>query len=186
MKTCVIMGNGPSLLDMPKDTLDKMDSFGVNYCPYSPTYYVCVDHDLLTSHHEEIYNLAIGAKTAFLAAKEYGTSNLYDMSNVCLIHKDDNHFKDEHFFSGFTVVYVALKCAFYLGYERVHLWGVDHSPAWNHWREDYPKGDTLHRLQRMQEMEYHYRLAQKVYTVNGRRIVNHSHHSKLNAIFPRR
>lgn len=186
MKTCVIMGNGPSLNDMPKDILQNTDSFGVNYCPYSPTYYVCIDHDILINHPEKILKLATEAKTAFLAAKEYGTSELYDLANLFLIEKDTSHFKNEHFFSGLTVVYVALKCAFYLGYERIHLWGVDHSPEWDHYKDDYPRGDIEHRAARMQEMEYHYRLAQRVYTVNGRRIVNHSRHSKLDAIFPRK
>ena len=186
MKTCVIMGNGPSLLEMPKSAIEQYDTFGVNYCPYSPTYYVCIDHDLLVNHHAEVYSLAAAAKIAFLADKEKGTSPLYDLPDVWLVAKDKEYFAAEHFFSGFTVVYVALKMAFYLGYERVHLWGVDHSPEWNHWREDYPKGDQAHRLQRMQEMEYHYRLAQRVYAVNGRRIVNHSHHSRLDAIFSRK
>lgn len=186
MKTCVIMGNGPSLLDMPHDTLAKMDSFGVNYCPHSPMYYVCIDHDILTNHHDKIYHLATEAKTAFLSINEYGTSNLYDNSNVLLIKRDKNHFLEERFMSGFTVVYVALKCAFYLGYERVHLWGVDHSPSWEHYKADYPAGDVIHRAARMREMEYHYRLAQSIYAIHGRRIVNHSHHSKLDAIFPRK
>ena len=186
MKTCVIMGNGPSLNDMPPEILLKMDSFGVNYCPYSPTYYVCVDRDLLIDHHEEIYPLAAGAKTAFLSAKEYGTSNLYEIEGLKMVTHDTGVFREEHFFTGLTVVYVALKIAFYLGYERVHLWGVDHNPEWNHYKEGYPVIDKVHRLARMQEMEYHYRLAQKVYAVNNRRIVNHSHPSKLDAIFPRK
>lgn len=186
MKTCVIMGNGPSLLDMPADTLQKFDTFGVNYCPHSPAYYVCVDNDILINHHEKIYKLAAGAKLAFLAAKEFGSSRLYDLNNLFLIRKDETDFKDEHFFSGFTVVYVALKAAFYLGYERVHLWGVDHSPEWDHFRDDYPKGDIEHRAARMNEMFYHYKLAQRVYAENDRRIVNHSRHSRLDLIFPRK
>jgi len=185
MKTCVIMGNGPSLLEMPADILGEMDSFGVNYAPYLPTYYACVDHDILTSHHDKIYHLVAGAKTAFLPLKEHGTSDLYNLPNVTLVRRDESNFKDERFFSGFTVVYVALKCAFYMGYERVHLWGVDHSEDWSHYKAGYPIADPNHIPARMREMEYHYRLAQEVYTVNGRRIVNHSHHSKLDAIFPR-
>lgn len=186
MKTCVITGNGPSLNDIPKETIEKYDTFGVNYCPYSPTYYVCVDHELLINHHAEIYELAAGAKIAFLPQKEYGTSNLYDLKNVYLVKKDQEYFKDERFFSGFTVVYVALKMAFYLGYERVHLWGVDHSPDWKHYREGYPEVSPQTRTARMNEMFYHYKLAQRVYAENDRRIVNHSHHSRLDLIFPRK
>lgn len=186
MKKCVIMGNGPGLNEMPPETLLQMDSFGVNYCPHSPTYYVCVDHDVLVNHHREIYPIAAGAKNAFLAAKEYQSSDIYDLPNIKLITHDTKYFVDEHFFSGLTVVYVALKVAFYLGYQRVHLWGVDHSADWEHYRPDYPPGDKDRRKWRMQEMEYHYKLANRVYTLNGRRIINHSHHSKLDEIFARK
>jgi len=186
MKTCVIMGNGPSLLEMPKDILTQYDSFGVNYCLYQPTFYVCVDRDLLVNHHAEIRPFVAAAKTAFLAEKERGTSDLYDLPNVFTVTKDAGAFSDEHFFTGLTVVYMALKIAYYENYQRVHLWGVDHSADWKHYREGYPETSPQTRAARMQEMEYHYRLAQRVYTLDGRRIVNHSAHSKLNAIFPRK
>lgn len=185
MKTCLIMGNGLSLNDMPQELLLQMDSFGVNYAPFQPTYYVCVDHAILTEHHAKIYHLAAGAKTAFLAAKEYGSSNLYNLKNVMLVSKDDNHFREEHYFSGLTVCYVALKMAFHLGYDECHLWGIDHDDTWKHFRDDYPPGDVDRRDWRMSEMRYHFALAQKVYAAAGRRIINHSHPSKLDAIFPR-
>jgi hypothetical protein len=186
MKTCIIMGNGPSLNQMfPHGLAENTPTFGVNYCPFQPTYYVCVDHDILVSHHEKIYEWVAGAKTAYLAEKEAGSSNLYDLPNVELITHDRDAFHLEHYFSGLTVVYVALKIAYYLGFEEVHLWGVDHNKEWDHYREDYPRGDVDRRLWRMSEMEYHYSLAQRVYNKAGRVIVNHSHPSKLDAIFPR-
>ncbi len=181
----LIMGNGPSLNDMPLDLLLTMDSFGANYCPHQPMYYVCVDHNILTDHSEEVYELAAGAKIAFLAAKEAGTSRLYDLPNVQLIAKDTDAFKQERFFSGLTCTYVALKMAYYMGFEEVHLWGVDHSADWAHYREDYPRGDIDRRLERMEGMFQHYRLAAFVYNQAGRRIINHSHPSKLDSIFQR-
>lgn len=184
-KDCVILGNGPSLNLLPLNMLDEMPSFGANYCPHQPTYYVCVDHDVLMFHHKDVYPLAAGAEIAFLAAKEAGTSNLYNLPNVQLVERNNTHFREERFFTGLTVTYVALKMAFYLGFEQVHLYGVDHSPDWSHYRADYPRGDMLRRRARMAEMEYHYALAQKVYTNNGREIINHSYPSKLDTIFPR-
>lgn len=184
-KKCLIMGNGASLNGMPLEMLTKYHSFGVNYCPHQPIYYVCVDHDILINHAEEIYPLAEGAKIAFLAAKEYGSSELYRLTNIRLVSKDDNHFREEHYFSGLTVTYVALKMAFHLGYDEVHLWGVDHSADWKHYRDDYPPGDIDRRAWRMEEMFYHYKLASKVYNQAGRRIINHSFPSKLDGIFER-
>lgn len=185
-KTCVITGNGPSLNDMPKELIEKYDTFGVNYCPYSPTYFVCVDHDLLIKDHDKVYDLAKGAKIAFLPEKEKGTSNLYDLPNVQTVTHDRDFFKNEHFFTGLTVVYVSLKLAFYMGYQIVHLWGVDHNPEWNHYKEGYPVIDMKNRLARMDEMFYHYKLAQRVYVENDRKIINHSRKSRLDLIFPRR
>ena len=185
MKKCIIMGNGPSIADMPQELLWKMDSFGVNYCPYLPIYYVCVDRDILINHHEDIYNIAALVEIAYLAEKENGTSDLYELPNVQLVTHDKAAFAAERFFSGFTVVYVALKMAYYLGYEEVHLWGVDHSQDWSHYKDDYPRGDVAGRKARMAEMEYHYKLAANVYKAAGRRIINHSHQSSLDMIFDR-
>jgi len=185
MKTAIICGNGPSYNDMPKDLLLKHDSFGVNYCDFQPTYYVCVDTAILMEHWRKVYDLAAGGKIAYLSLRHDGSSPLYELPNVQMVTHDKGAFLGEHYFSGLTVTYVALKCAYYLGFEEVHLWGVDHSADWKHFRDDYPPGDTDRRAWRMSEMEYHYALARKVYNANGRRIINHSHPSKLDSIFQR-
>lgn len=185
LNECLILGNGKSLMDVPSFILDTYPSFGVNYCYYQPNFYVCVDHDILVNHWQKVYEYAHGADFAFLAAKEKGTSPLYDLPQVCLVSNDKLAFKGERYFSGMTVVYVALKMAYYLGFETVHLWGVDHSPTWEHYRSDYPAGDIARRAALMAEMEYHYALAAKVYNKAGRRIINHSHPSNLDAIFQR-
>lgn len=185
MRQCIIMGNGESLNDMPLELLLQMPSFGVNYALHQPQYYVCVDHDILINHHEKIYNLVAGAEIAYLALKEDGSSRLYDLPNVAMVTHDKGAFVGEHFFSGLTVTYVALKMAYYLGFHEVHLWGVDHSAGWEHYRDDYPPGDVDRRAWRMAEMEYHYALAARVYKAAGRRIINHSYPSKLDAIFDR-
>jgi len=182
---CLVLGNGKSLMDVPDFMLKTYPSFGVNYCLYQPNFYVCVDHDILVNHQDEIYPFAKNADFAFLAAKEKSASPLYELPQVRLLTKDTKAFKAERYFSGMTVVYVALKMAYYLGFETVHLWGVDHSPAWDHYRSDYPAGDIARRAALMAEMEYSYRLAAKVYKEAGRRIINHSYPSKLDEIFER-
>ena len=186
MEKCIIAGNGESFNDMPVHLLEDMPAFGVNYCGFQPTYYVCVDHEVLTIHHRKIYSLAKNAEVAYLAKKNAGSSDLYELPNVELVTHDRDAFFGEHYFSGLTVVYVALKLAYYAGFDEVHLWGVDHSPEWSHYCEGYPVGDVGGRARRMEEMEYHYQLAANVYNQDGRAIINHSHPSKLDAIFQRR
>lgn len=185
LKECLILGNGKSLLDVPEFMLNTYPSFGVNYCLYQPNFYVCVDHDILTNHWNEIYTFAKDADFAFLSAKEKGTSPLYELPQARLITKDKTAFREERFFSGMTVTYVALKLAYYFGFETVHLYGVDHSPTWDHYYPGYPSGNVDRRAALMAEMEYSYRLAAKVYKAAGRRIINHSYPSKLDEIFPR-
>lgn len=184
-KECLILGNGKSLWDVPDFMLKTYPSFGVNYCLYQPNFYVCVDHDILVNHQDKIYEYAKCADFAFLAAKEKGIGYLYELPNVCLITNDRKDFAAERYFSGMTVTYVCLKLAYYLGFETVHLWGVDHSPAWEHYRGDYPAGDVARRESLMAEMFYHYSLAADVYNKAGRRIINHSHRSDLDKIFER-
>lgn len=185
LKECLILGNGKSLLELPESMLNTYPSFGVNYCLYQPNFYVCVDHDVLTKHWFDIYDFVRNADFAFLPEKDKGTSPLYELPRVCTVTNDRRHFAKERYSSGMTVTYVCLKLAYYMGFEIVHLYGVDHSPAWDHYRADYPPGDAARRDKLMAEMEYSYTLAQNVYSNAGRRIINHSYPSALDAIFPR-
>jgi hypothetical protein len=178
----IICGNGPSALEMPANP--AVPTFGMNYCPFQPTYYVCVDTDVLLSHWDDIYLLALGAEVAYLSGKHVGSSKLYDLRNVELVYKDQQAFRAERFMSGLTAAYVALKLAYYAGFDEVHLWGIDHSPGWEHYRPDYPAPapDIEYRMAIMRE---HFQLAAGVYARAGRRIINHSRPSKLDAIFER-
>jgi hypothetical protein len=169
---------------MPDGLEDTMPTFGSNYCGFQPTYYVCVDKDILTNHVDDILPLVMGAKIAYLSAHFEGSSKLYELPYVRLVAKDEQSFREEEFMSGFTATYVALKEAYYLGFDEVHLWGVDHSPAWDHFKPDYPRG-APDRARRMSVMERHYQLATNIYARAGRRIINHSYPSKLDTIFAR-
>ena len=185
LKECLILGNGKSLVDVPEFMLNTYPSFGVNYCLFQPNFYVCVDHDILTNHFNDIYGFVLNSDFAFLPEKNKGSSLLYDMPQVCLVRKDTHNFSAERYFSGMTVTYVALKLAYYLGFETVHLYGVDFSKEWDHFRTDYPPPTNPAREPLMAEMFYHFSLAAKVYQSAGRRIINHSYPSKLDEIFPR-
>lgn len=181
-RTCFIIGNGPSFLRAPMDYPEDVQTFGMNYAGFQPDYYVCIDSDVLTQHADEIRPLVEKAKTAFLS--ELVHTNLHSFDNIVLVGKDTKSFKAEQYMSGFTAAYVALKMAYYMGYTEVHLYGIDHSLDWAHFRPDYPKG-AADRARRMDVMEWHYQFAANVYARAGRRIINHSNPSKLDAIFAR-
>ena len=183
-KTCFIIGNGPSFLRAPMDYPEDVQTFGMNYCGFQPDYYVCIDSDVIVKNADKIYKLVEGAQSAFLSGLHAGVNDLYNIGNVQLVNKDQHSFKAEQYMSGFTAAYVALKMAYYMGYTEVHLYGIDHSLDWAHFRKDYPAGAS-DRARRMGVMEWHYQLAANVYARAGRRIINHSNPSKLDAIFAR-
>ena len=183
-KTCFIIGNGPSHNRAPMDLPEDVGTFGMNYAGFVPTYYVCVDQDIIAHHADEIRQYVAGAGIAYLSEYLCGSNTLYDYANVQLVGKDTQSFKAEDFMSGYTAAYVCLKMAYYLGYEQVHLYGIDHSPAWEHYRPDYRIGKKTDR-RCMQIMETHYQLAANVYARAGREIFNHSDPSRLDKIFRR-
>jgi hypothetical protein len=183
MKPCLIIGNGPSFNDIPASVLESMPSFGMNYCGFQPTYYVCVDSDILTHHFDEILPLANGAQVAYLSGLATGILTR-KIPNSQLVYKDTASFRAEQFMSGFSAAYVCLKEAYYLGFSECHLWGIDFNPEWTHYRGDYRIGVKTTRA-RMDVMKWHFQLAQNVFTRAGRKIINHSHASELDAIFAR-
>jgi hypothetical protein len=183
MRECLIIGNGPSRNELPAAQLIELESFGMNYCDFTPTYYVAIDTDVLTTGQAAIIERARQAKIIYLSALHAGSSAIYALPQVQLVAKDERSFKAEQYLSGFTASYVALKLAYYAGFERVHLWGVDHSPGWEHYRADYPAGATT--PDRMRVMEWHYQLAATIYARARREIINHSHASRLDMIFRR-
>ena len=191
MKACLIIGNGPSANDVPVHDLASMPSYGMNFCKLQPMYYVCVDSRVLTEFPHLIRPLVEGAEIAYLSAKHAGGTrpghigNLYDLPNVQLVWRDHGSFAAERYMSGMTATYVCLKLAYYAGFTEVHLWGVDHSEDWAHYREDYPQDQAATRRERMKLMEWHYQLCMNVYARAGRSIVNHSAPSKLDMIFRR-
>jgi hypothetical protein len=183
-RTCFIIGNGPSFNNVPAGLVESEPTFGMNYCGFQPRYYVCVDSDILSKHADDIRPFVANARLAFLSELLLGINDLYDFSNVKLIGKDESAFKAEKFLSGMTAAYVALKCAYYLAYEEIHLYGVDFSPEWSHYRDDYRLGVKTTRA-RMEVMKWHFQLAQNIYTRAGRKIINHSQPSELDTVFAR-
>jgi len=183
-RTCFIIGNGPSFNRVPLNLLESEVTFGMNYCGFQPTYYVCIDSDVLKDNAEKIRPFVKNAKIAFLSGFLERVNDLYKLPSVVPIGQDARSFKAEQYMSGFTASYVALKCAYYLGFDDVHLYGIDHSLDWAHYRKDYPAGAS-DRARRMGVMEWHYQLAANVYSRAGRRIINHSNNSALDKIFAR-
>jgi hypothetical protein len=74
--------------------------------------------------------------------------------------------------------------AYYEGFKRVFLYGVDHSRGWEHFTQNYPGGVETTEM-RLDMMWWHYRYANQVYKADGRQIINCSAASRLDEIFER-
>lgn len=185
MSESVICGNGETIVNRP----NGYDTFGVNFCHLCglwPDYYVCIDRFAILEHASKLAIVAGLAKVAYLSpffTTKPEAAPLYSLPNVEIVNKNQREFKAEAGMSGFTGVYVALKQAYYLGYETVYLYGVDHDPEWKHASPYYPPSNGSDYLRaRMRE---HFRIAADVYKAAGRRIINRSKPSELDRIFER-
>jgi hypothetical protein len=95
---------------------------------------------------------------------------------------------------GYTVTYVALQVAYYLGFTEVALVGCDHnfvtkgSPNetivsgekdHNHFSDKYFSGGAEWQLPDLLGSEIHYKIAREVFEVSNRKIVNCTEGGKL-------
>jgi len=193
-EACVIAGNGPSLRSVPDGLLDKYLSFGSNrvFLPggFSPNYYVAVNPLVIGQSIDEIRGLDCNAKfiqetmlSHFPGA--YGLTS-YDKPTF-------SYNPAAYVYEGFTVTYVALQIAYFMGFETVLLVGVDHSykmdaqpnteTTWegddpNHFNRDYFKGLRWNNPDLVRSAEA-YRLAKSAYETDDRRIINLTEGSKL-------
>lgn len=181
---CYILGNGPSLNDIDLGSLDA-PTFGSNriyLSGFTPEYHVTVNPLVLEQFGDEIRGLDC---IKFRAGYELDTSQ-----PVAGFYKPF-----EQMWEGHTVTYVALQIAYYMGFSKVVLLGVDHNYGkvtappnteqlftgddGGHFSPEYFKGHRWHTPD-LAASEMAYRIARQVYEADGRRVVNSSTRTKLN------
>ncbi len=204
---CVIIGNGPSLKEMDLSALKNEITFGLNRIylgfdqwKFRPTYYVSVNSLVLEQHAGEILQEIKAPKFISQHGRPYFPANREDI--IFLESQETPYFtKDpgKGIWEGYTVTFVAMQLAYYMGFDEVILIGVDHNfvtngPAnaevisqgddQNHFAKDYfGKGARWH-LPDLHNSEMAYRLANFVYQRNGRRILDATVNGKL-TVFPK-
>lgn len=138
-KRCFIIGNGPSLKVEDLECLKSDITFGTNriYQIFSktnwrPSYYLAQDYRLITESKNELDKLEI--KNKLIAEPTY--------EKMCKI-KNAKHIKinvEEFYpqmpkfsediskciYEGYTVTYMCLQVAVYMGFKEIYLLGVDH------------------------------------------------------------
>lgn len=188
-ETCVIVGNGPSLRDVPLSFLKKRPTFGTNRIylhaeGFLPTYYCAVNPLVIEQSLAEI--CAIPAQTAKFIAAPFaeqvpGSFPLRSAGSPLF-----SFAPSEYIYEGYTVTFVCLQLAFFMGFRTVLLVGVDHrfitngtpnaEAVWegndpNHFTESYFKDARWHNPD-LERSAHAYVLAEKAFRENGRRVLN--------------
>src|SRR4030042_5609223 len=134
-KRCFIIGNGPSLRHTDLNKLRGEYTFGLNRIyllfpelDFSTTYLVSVNDLVLKQSAEEMRSLDL---LKFLTWRSrhwfHGDSRVIYLATDFTGDEDFCSKITGRIFEGFTVTYVALQLAYYMGFEKVILVGVDHN-----------------------------------------------------------
>ncbi len=196
-KTCVIVGNGPSLNRTKTSLLHNQYSFGMNRIylgfdklGFMPSFYVCVNKLVIEQCWKDIKNLTMpkfissccGIRSSkecdvvFLKTDKFSTTGpSFSLDPTTTI------------WEGATVTYVAMQLAHWMGFQKVILIGVDHSFVTqgephkaivsqgedpNHFDGGYFGQGFKWNLPDLETSELHYRIADHVYRSTGREIVD--------------
>lgn len=206
-KRCFIIGNGPSLTIEDLERLRSETTFAANkiYLAFDktdwrPSYYVVEDDHMIRQHHESIRQLSGFVK---FVSDDWGSS--FRAADEVIVYPrtllDLNRFPrfsgnaGRHVFCGYMVTYISLQLAYFMGFERVYLLGVDFDYSLSHDGSDtivHAAGDPSDHFtpKYFQPGEQRYApqlsraqramlCAHQFYEANGRKILNATRGGKL-------
>ena len=202
---CVIIGNGPSLNDTDLTLLDNEKTFGLNriYLMYDklgfrPSYHVVVNRLVIEQCAEDFKRVDCPLfTTARNADYLRGGADPVFVGNRAGPMFSGN--LENGIWEGATVTYVAMQIAYYMGFSKVVLIGVDHNftskgPAHkvvesqgadqNHFDPNYFGKGFKWQLPDLDRSEVAYSLARSAFESDGRSIVDATVGGKLQ-IFPK-
>lgn len=200
MKSCLVCGNGPSLADIRNDTLAQIPTFGGNrvYLKFEPTYYVFVDP--MMGRRNATFIDEINSLTCEKFIVDEFAPQIKDCHALKCEHRIGFSSRPLEFvYAYFSVVTVMIQLAFWKGFDRVGIVGLDHryneprgSRAWhpasedtNHFIHGYYDGYlAAWKAPRLDKLEDWFRLAKTVAEADGRLIENLTPNSGLN-VFPK-
>lgn len=204
---CFIIGNGPSLKNTDLSLLKNEFTFGLNRIyllfdeiGFATTYHVTVNKLVLEQTTDEISNLSIPSFISWDARDV--VKFRHNMMFLKRVYKDGPRFFTnikEGVWQGATVTYVAMQIAYFMGFQKVILVGVDHnfttqgkphttvvSPGDdpNHFSPHYFGKGFRWQLPDLETSELAYRIADYQFRFSGREIVDATIGGKLD-IFPK-
>ncbi|NNC37510.1 MAG: DUF115 domain-containing protein [Hyphomonadaceae bacterium] len=204
-KTGFIVGTGPSLLDMNLVGLKSQITIGLNRLymgidriGFQPTYMVCVNELLLSENSSDFSQLKMP-----LFANWESRAKLRN-SDHCAFFRTlaGTHFHKnltQNISVGSTVTYSALQLAYWMGFKRIILVGIDHNYQLetgetklaphtkverlvndkNHFHPDYFGKGSVWQLPDLETSEAAYREAKIAFESSGREILDATRNGKL-------
>lgn len=203
---CFILGNGPSLRQTDLTRLKNEYTFGLNRIfmafpemGFETNYYVSINDLMVEQSVDEIKKLTMPRFVSWRARKW-----LSPQDNLFFLYTSYTGGKFSRditgcVWEGATVTNVALQIAFFLGFEKVILIGVDHNFATqgkpnttivqqgddpNHFNPGYFSKGFRWQLPDLETSELGYHLAKQAYEADGRQVVDATIGGKLQ-IFPK-
>ncbi|GAP13796.1 uncharacterized protein conserved in bacteria [Longilinea arvoryzae] len=204
---CFIMGNGPSLRNTDLSKLRGETTFGLNRIylafpelGFSTSYLVAVNDLVLEQCQADFRALSMPKFITWRERKALsGDPNTIFVDTDFTGEENFNGDATGRLFEGFTVTYVALQLAFFMGFKQAILIGVDHNfvtqgPANqavvsqgddpNHFTPNYFGAGFKWQLPDLAGSERAYRLARQAYEAAGRSVVDATVGGKL-TVFPK-
>lgn len=191
---CILVANGPSLNRMDLSFLRRHTVIGMNKIflgfrkfGFYPRYYVAVNRKVLEQSAEAIRGINC---VKFISDRADGLITedalTYRINTTRAPHRFC-HDIDKGVHEGWTVTYVALQIAYYLGFTEVILIGMDHrfehagepnqaswldGPDPNHFSPDYFGNGQHWDNPDLEHSEESYRIARTEFERDGRRIID--------------
>lgn len=199
---CFIIGNGPSLNKMDLEKLNDFHTFGMNkiYLIFKRANlnlsYLTAVNELVIKQSKEVYeNFNVPIFISYKGAKGVikNKPHIHRVLTTGGISWQFGETIEAPIYEGCTVTFIALQLAYYMGFRRVFLVGVDHNFKQtgnpheeqkmegddpNHFDPDYFKGQQWH-LADLKGSEVSYSLADYAYQRTGRKIYDATVGGKL-------
>lgn len=210
-KRCFILGNGPSLSVEDLEKLKNEITFASNKIfllfdktNWRPTYYSIFDSKMLKNIYKDLYKISLQNLFLPMRAKTEYDLNLENTMYFNFLESSINP-KEPMFsrdvskiiFTGYTVTYVSIQMAIYMGFKEIYLIGVDHSyntyiedgkvvttESKDYFSENYINTMEDRNLPQLSYSTLAYIKAQQFASDNGVKIYNATRGGKLE-VFPR-
>jgi len=194
-ETGLVIGNGPSLKEITNEELQRFPSFGTNKIflkeGFTPTYYVCTNPYMIP----ECVRGMIGKTDCIKFIREGCEKELPGSIPLHLV--DESYFSSvphRFVYEGYTITYVCLQLAYFMGFQNILLYGIDHrydikeepnstfiasGLDHNHFHDGYFAPGWIYQAPDLENSRKHYLVARRAFEYKRRNIYNMTKDSAL-------